>query len=864
MPATVNGIGTHYYGKRNVETRQGECRACGRVSHLTSYNTRLWFVVFFIPIVPLGRKRIIDECALCRRHFVAKEDEFEAAQQLNVSGAQAKFDENPTPEAAMELHQTMLNFHQGVAAAKFRAEMVERFRDDAKIHAYLGDALRHVGGAREATTHYERAYELRPDLPAARIGVAYGRMAAGKLDEARSLLDFLEKPGAAQLYPLGSLETLADAYQRGGRHESALELYGRLLAEFPNAGQIVLFRKKIQTSEKALKRTNSTILPKRKWSWRELFKRRHFPNPYTQRLSWRSLVVVGIIFACIFIGLAIGNNHVRRHRKVHIVSGLPERANVFIDGIGGVDVRRGMEQTLVLPEGHYRAHVSGAAVDEFEFDVRTDYFSRWSDHPVWLINVGGSAILIENRVTYATNPPPATTSIHFGQRFEYLYDVSHPFQTLPATLTMKSGERRVLTSLESWKGDVSALVQQLVLMQREDDALRLAEWRLSQVPGDEEIVNDYVSAAAHAKSIPQAVKFLEAGLKRVPVNVQWHRVYSSITLEAGVEERLAKLYDELLKERANDSALLYLRGRVEPNPERKSAWFERAITADRSNPYPYFAMGSHWMPLAEWQRARPLLGRAFELRPKDAQFDDALFLARLALKEGPELEAELNARTKKGSRTVQDAQRLIEVLLTGGRRAEAKRIADETVASYLRFGSDGQMARDAVSRYYLYASGSFDELARQAAKDRTLTGRLVLCTAQLELGHPDAAAAILMREYSAGDWLAPLAVALGFRLAGDDQGANTWEERALAVLDLGDSDDRSVASMLRSVEPPSDGALAANFSFPRYKALLCAILARKHPSRRAAYAKWAERLNVRMEFPHHLVVRAIAGDGAGR
>src|SRR4029450_13058983 len=174
---------------------------------------------------------------------------------------------------------------------------------------------------------------------------AYGRMAAGKLDEARSLLDFLEKPGAAQLYPLGSLETLADAYQRGGRHETALELYGRLLADFPNAGQIVLFRKKIQTSEKALKRTNSTILPKRKWSWRELFKRRHFPNPYTQRLSWRSLVVVGIIFACIFIGLAIGNNHVRRHRKVHIVSGLPERANVFIDGIGGVDVRRGMEQT---------------------------------------------------------------------------------------------------------------------------------------------------------------------------------------------------------------------------------------------------------------------------------------------------------------------------------------------------------------------------------------------------------------------------------------------------------------------------------------------------------------------------------------
>jgi tetratricopeptide (TPR) repeat protein len=822
-------------------------------------------VVLFVPIIPLGRKRIIDDCALCRRHFVAKADEFEAAQQLNVSGAQAKFDENPTPEAAMELHQTMLNFHQSAAAAKFRADMVERFRDDAKVHAYLGDALSHVGNSREAATYYNRAHELRPDLPAARIGVAYGRMAAGKLDEARSLLDFLEKPGAAQLYPLASLETLADAYQRAGRHEPALELYGRLLGEFPNAGQIVLFRKKIQASEKALKRTDNTILPKRQWSWKELFKRRQpAGNLYTQRLSWRSLIVVGAIFACVFIGLAIGNNHVRRHRKVHIVSGLPERANVFIDGIGGVDVRSGMEQTLVLPEGHYRAHVSGAVMDEFEFDVRTDYFSRWSDHPVWLINVGGSAVLLENRVTYATNPPPGTTTLHFGQRFEYIYEVSHPFETLPTSLRMKSGETRVLTSLEFWKGDVNTLVQQFVLMQRADEALNLAEWHLTQAPGDEEAVNAYVSAAAQAKQIPRAAKFLEAGLKRVPVNIQWHRTYSSLAQKAGFEKKLAALYDEMLQTRANDSALLYLRGRMEAKPNDKSAWFERAIAADRSNPYPYFAMGSRWMPLAEWGRARPLVGRAFELRPKDAQFDETLFLARLALKEGPELEAELKARMKKGATTILDAERLIEVLITDGRRAEAKRIADETVAAYQRFGSDGQPARDAVSRYYLYASGSFDELARQVARDRTLTGRLVLFAAQLELGHPDAAAAILLRESASADWLAPLSVALGFRLAGDEQGAKTWEDRVLAILDLGDSDDRSAAAMLRSVEPPSDEALMGNFSFPQYKALVCAVLAAKHPSRRVDYAKWAERLNVRMEFPHHLVARAIAGGGAGR
>lgn len=62
MPTTVNGVGTHYYGRKNRAARISVCRACGRQGMLESYDTRLWFVIVFIPIIPLGRKRIIDQC----------------------------------------------------------------------------------------------------------------------------------------------------------------------------------------------------------------------------------------------------------------------------------------------------------------------------------------------------------------------------------------------------------------------------------------------------------------------------------------------------------------------------------------------------------------------------------------------------------------------------------------------------------------------------------------------------------------------------------------------------------------------------------------------------------------------------------
>ena len=90
MPTTINGVGTHYYGKKNASVRAGACRSCGRVSNLESYDTRLFVVIVFIPVIPLGRKRIIDSCPFCRRHFVANQGEYhDGAAALDLGAAQS-------------------------------------------------------------------------------------------------------------------------------------------------------------------------------------------------------------------------------------------------------------------------------------------------------------------------------------------------------------------------------------------------------------------------------------------------------------------------------------------------------------------------------------------------------------------------------------------------------------------------------------------------------------------------------------------------------------------------------------------------------------------------------------------------------
>ena len=68
MPSVVNGIGTWYYGKKNLCQYSGSCEFCGCEGELLSYDTTLYFTFVFIPVIPLGKKRIMSQCPNCQRH----------------------------------------------------------------------------------------------------------------------------------------------------------------------------------------------------------------------------------------------------------------------------------------------------------------------------------------------------------------------------------------------------------------------------------------------------------------------------------------------------------------------------------------------------------------------------------------------------------------------------------------------------------------------------------------------------------------------------------------------------------------------------------------------------------------------------
>lgn len=862
MPVTYNGVGTHYYGKKNLETRHAACQQCGRQGPLTSYDTRLWFVVFFIPIIPLGRKRIIDRCPACTRHYAIDFHKWETTRQLEISGALDKFRSNPTPETAIETHQAFINFHQSAEAAEFRQEMRRKFPENAKVHAYLGAVLEHLGQFDESASSFARALELRPDLPEARVGVAQGHIRTKRFEDARRLLDFLERPGAQQLYSLQPLETLALAMQKEGRHDEALQLFSKILEALPELGDHTGYRKNVEKSEKALRRQTS-ILPARKFSWKRLFRDPTASSAAAAgtQVTWRGLAWVGAIAALVLLGFIIRNEYVRRHRTLHIVNALSQPATVDIRGVGRVQVGHGTAE-LTLPEGRHHATISGVAPEELDFVLRTGFFDRWFSDPVWVLNIGGAAVLTLTSATYSKLAPPATYSFRFGQTFEFFPNVTHPFTPLPDSLRMKEHESQTLTELQVHQGKPLDVFQYFESQGQWHEAVRLAEATLRTQPDDTGMLQAYTTSAGLHQLVGRAEQFLQPRLTNRPVQIEWHRAYQSLKQDRDREARLATEYDALLNAEPENSALLYLRGRVCATRAESRRYFARSAAADPKNAYPLYAQGYDRVAVGDWAGGRDFLQKAVALRPDDVTFAYYLTQARFALGEYNALERELRDQLQRNPLDVTAAMQLCEVLVAAGKAKEAEQsvTAFELTTRRRHGDSSGDISKHVRWRL-LYATSDFAGLERHTARDNSSAGQFARFQALIEQGRiaealkarsgsPKAATAI--------DSFDALIVALAWTLQGNAPQAAQWHERALKGQEDLPVEWARAVELLRRSSPPAQSELDELVLAANAKALLLATLAFRHPAQRAELSAAARRFNIGRAFPYHLVQRATA------
>lgn len=573
MPYTYNGIGTWYRFSKNHQSYHGVCRACGRNATLTSYDTTLCFVVLFVPVIPLGKKRIIDECSVCRRHAVMPHAQWRVAQE-RINSTVAAYRAAPTDSVlAREALIAVLGLRDLTTFHVLADQIATSLAGDAKMLLMLAEASQMLG-------QYEKIEGLLRSAVAvdttdeSKEALARFLVTQGRPDEAIPYLEHVITQGIPDRVDL--IYHLAQVYQAMGQHEKAIQAFQDCERIHPAISSDTKFLKLKAASEKRL--GTQKKVPFGELERKE--KRARSINKFAVAAGG-ALLVGGIGY----LGLAAARGF---SRDVYLVNSLGREYTVKINDISHRLAARSTRRISVA-EGNIRVEIADAppGVEPRTVTLRTPFFSRPFDSRTFVINPDEAGLLRVVRSYYGadknTLPEPELLSAVAGECLASFPDLDLVFDPFPTSI--KADKRSDIISRT--RLEVAAIEQPAM----ENYAL------LAAIPkaGSEKVTHavrrhlqlepqrdDLLDIASNVISADELVQLLRPRLGDRPVLVELHREYQSAMSKLGRDEEMEKDYAKLLAAEPGDSALMYLAGRAAGNPYDSKALYLKA--ANSGNP----------------------------------------------------------------------------------------------------------------------------------------------------------------------------------------------------------------------------------------------------------------------------------------
>ncbi|HET6345866.1 MAG TPA: tetratricopeptide repeat protein, partial [Myxococcota bacterium] len=336
MPFTLNGFGTMYYGRRDPSVVQGTCSSCGRVTRLSSYETREFICAVFIPIIPLKKYRILNDCASCRRHHRIPLAAFKQQLENEVAPLRAAVERTPRdPEAHVELIEGLMGYQMYAQAEAATREALNANPSHARLNWLMANLLDVRNDLAGATPFYRQAAAAAPKDPEIRFALGSHLFARGENAEAvRELGD------AWRLAPNNSqaLYLMAEALFKEQRWGEALDAYQQVAMRHPEmAGNRDLLRQMKQCKEAlGFPLTDAERKAGRRWwPFGGGGKKRKISTTGTAS-SAADLKRVAVLFAIAVIGIVVVGLGMalwkQRHDDLWIDNGLAEPVRVTLDG----------------------------------------------------------------------------------------------------------------------------------------------------------------------------------------------------------------------------------------------------------------------------------------------------------------------------------------------------------------------------------------------------------------------------------------------------------------------------------------------------------------------------------------------------
>ena len=850
MPETVNGCGTWYYGKKNLQQYQGVCRSCGAVTTLSSYDTRLYVVVVFIPVIPLRRKRIIEQCAACTRHGVMPLDNWRRAEKRS-SDAIAAYRASPQDrELAKEALGACAGYRNLPAFMDLAPDVERHLSRDGEALRMTAAAYDGFGRAEDAE-RVLRAALAAQDEDETREMLADCLLRQGRPHDAQPLLSHVVEQGIPDR--VESLYQLAQGFQIKGDHAKALEVFQQCETVNPHIAQDDTFVRLRDESARRLG-THVPVQPGKVVSRAKRaagFRKAARVAPVVLALA---LVAYGAL--CYVQG---------RRRAVYLVNGLYRPYEVRVNGQTHKLYPRAAKEVRVA-EGEVTVEMVDPPVPmpAETATVRTSFLTRPFSGATFVINPDRAAVVQKTRMYYQSErsgsaPRPPEYEFAAGGLLHRFDGVDYPFEQFPDTIKLDSNSRSVarsgLTLPEEEPLTIAATVAALT-EQLGPGPVREVVTRHALLEPER---SEYLAALKLTMKPEERAEFLRAGLGRRPTQVHWHRAYQDALTSVGEDERAEREYAAMLIREPGDKELLYLAGRATIDIDQAVALHRRATEGPSASPYAHFALCGYHLAAGEFRDAAAHADKALHMLPGEAPVRWYCRQALLADGQYDRVIAMLD-EDQAGPVPLAVAAAAEEVALRTalsrgprGDAADHRAQVDRTVQFIATRLTDYapavlELHKRRFEAMRAYCSGDAAAFVKLVAEEPDPADQF---PAHLTAGDVAAAAACI--EKSDPEAEHHLLVYLAAKRTRNDGTAEAHLKAAIDLLAKGDYELRQFGKALAGAPPlPLDQMLRLR-STPREKVVLLAALGVQNPAWRGECFALARKLNYDRRFPHLLL-----------
>ncbi|MGA1825925.1 MAG: hypothetical protein ACMUIP_14815 [bacterium] len=551
MPYTVDGVGTMYYGKKNVLSHQGVCEYCGKQVTLTSYDTRLFFVLIYIPVLPLGQKRVINDCSSCRKHRVMPLNEYTHVTQNSVDEALSRYHSEPdNKQLALDALDTLFSLNKYDEANTVMQSIEKNFPHDAELLFKFAAWLEYSGEKIRSDEYFQKAFNADRNYKPARRAMGVIKIEEGNFQEAESLVHDLINPEGD--FDPSVVYILARKYKETNDPQKALHYYKQLIMNEPSCAQDRTIRNEIKECEKDMK-VIETILPR------------------AQFRCWSPWVKGAMTALFAFIIVYSINILIFMNATVWVANGYKENLRLSVDGKEEIIIPPGSIRKLKVGEGIHEYAFKGIYQGSMKDELRYGLIDRFFSKPVHIINPGGMKIFLLEHTEYVPEgwiiPPNYSYDIIWGMPIIKYNDIDYRFKEFPDTITLDSHSSGVQkTRFSEMKSDPVEILQILEQDEtfKDKDALRFLELCLTQDPKNSTLAGIYLSYVEYSEEFQRAKDYLHKYLALEPLAVDLHRVYQTLSQSTAQEmSALRSQYDAFLRKNMKKPNYYYLRARIE-------------------------------------------------------------------------------------------------------------------------------------------------------------------------------------------------------------------------------------------------------------------------------------------------------------